>query len=125
MSRQPKESDMRIFNPTDVIIDVHGWFRAATERRELLAMDDRMLRDMGITRVDAVRIANEPRPHIVAVRRTPPEHPVPIDRAVIEAHMARAQRLRSEAFANAFATLLRRLRPQPKARIRKLAPVAR
>ncbi len=32
-------------------------FRAATTRRELAGMDDRMLRDIGITRFDALREA--------------------------------------------------------------------
>ena len=32
-------------------------FRAAMTRRELAGMDDRMLRDIGITRVDALREA--------------------------------------------------------------------
>jgi uncharacterized protein YjiS (DUF1127 family) len=53
---------MRTFNPKDVIIDVRSWYQAATEKRELLAMDDRMLRDIGITRVDADRLANQPLP---------------------------------------------------------------
>jgi len=115
---------MRISNPMTPFIDVHGWFQAATERRELLAMDDRMLRDVGITRTDAERIAETP---YRSAQRPPaaPAHPVIIDRAVVEAAVARAHRLRNEAFRRAFFDVLRWLRPQPKARIRKLAPVAR
>lgn len=36
------------------------WRRRAQERRQLLAMSDRGLRDIGITRVDAWREANKP-----------------------------------------------------------------
>jgi uncharacterized protein YjiS (DUF1127 family) len=113
---------MRISNPTTPFIDVHGWYQAATERRELLAMDDRMLRDIGITRVDAERIADEHRPRVLTRRAASSPR---IDRAVIDAHIARAHRLRNEAYRRAFAALWQWLRPQPKARIRKLAPVAR
>ena len=33
---------------------VGGWRRRARMRRELLALDDRMLRDIGVTRVEAL-----------------------------------------------------------------------
>jgi uncharacterized protein YjiS (DUF1127 family) len=115
---------MSLSNPFNPVIDVRGWFRAATERRELLAMDDRMLRDVGLTRVDARRIADERRPFHVPTF-PPGNHSVPIERAVIDAHIARAHRLRSDAIRRAFVALFRSLRPQPSARIRKLAPVAR
>jgi uncharacterized protein YjiS (DUF1127 family) len=36
------------------------WKQRAHERRQLLAMSDRGLRDIGITRVDAWREANKP-----------------------------------------------------------------
>lgn len=36
------------------------WRERARERRQLLAMDDRALRDIGISRVDALREANKP-----------------------------------------------------------------
>jgi uncharacterized protein YjiS (DUF1127 family) len=117
---------MRISNPTTPFIDVHGWFQAATERRELLAMDDRMLRDIGITRVDAARIAETP---FRLVKSAPveakPAPPLQIDRAKVDAAIARAHQLRNKAIRDAFASLFRLLRFQPKARIRKLAPVAR
>lgn len=116
---------MRISNPMAPLIDVNGWFKAATERRELLAMDDRMLRDIGITRTDAVRIVDEHPSRLIALRKPSPPRLEPLDRAVINAHIARAHRLRNEAYRRAFAALWRWLRPQPKARIRKLAPVAR
>ena len=116
---------MRISNPVTPVIDVHGWFQAATERRELLAMDDRMLRNIGITRVDAERIADEHPLRLIALRKPSPPRLEPLDRAVIDAHIARAHHLRNEAYRRAFAALWQWLRPQPKARIRKLAPVAR
>jgi uncharacterized protein YjiS (DUF1127 family) len=115
---------MRFSNPITPLIDVHGWFRAAIERRELLAMDDRMLRDIGMTRTDAKRIAETPY-QSEGGGSPAPWHPVIIDRDVIDAHIARAHRLRNAALRDAFLGLLRRLRTQPKARIRKLAPVAR
>ncbi len=36
------------------------WQRARAERQELLAMDDRALRDIGLTRCDAVAAAAAP-----------------------------------------------------------------
>src|SRR5262245_41728148 len=94
-SLQPKEAEMRIFNPTAMIIDVHDWYQRATERRELLAMDDRMLRDIGITRVDAERAAREQLPaRIVPLRWAMRPRKEPIPRALIEAHVNRAHRLR-------------------------------
>ena len=121
---------MRIFNPNDIVIDVASWYQAATERRELLAMDDRMLRDVGITRVDAVRLAGQPLPRIVRLR--PPSGPLRLDPATIDAHIARAHRLREEAFrdvifgaARALRDTVRALLPQPNVRARKLAPIAR
>jgi uncharacterized protein YjiS (DUF1127 family) len=123
---------MRTFNPKDVIIDVRSWYQAATEKRELLAMDDRMLRDIGITRVDADRLANQPLPPIVRIERRPPSDPLRIDAAMIEAHVAQANRLRDDTIRRSLFAAARRLRsavgwlrPQAKARIRKLAPVAR
>lgn len=49
----------------------HGWFtrlirtllewrERARERRDLIAMDQRMLKDIGLTKVDAWREANKP-----------------------------------------------------------------
>jgi uncharacterized protein YjiS (DUF1127 family) len=120
---------MSLSNPINPVIDVRGWFRAVTERRELLAMEDRMLRDIGLTRVDAQRIAHERRPFDFLAFPPPGTDSVSIDRAVIDAHVARAHRLRNDAIRSAFVALFRWLKPrpspQPIARIRKLAPVAR
>ncbi|MBR0655606.1 DUF1127 domain-containing protein [Plastoroseomonas arctica] len=45
-------------NPFRVFARVVGAaYRAAATRQELVGMDDRMLRDIGITRVDALREA--------------------------------------------------------------------
>lgn len=38
--------------------DLRAMWRAITTRRELAAMDDRMLRDIGISRADALREAD-------------------------------------------------------------------
>jgi hypothetical protein len=94
-------------------------------------MDDRMLRDVGLTRIDALQIA-ERRPS--RIERSAPRGPsgpalIPLEQR--DAFIARAHRLRQEAFRDAFAALFRWLkpspavRPQPIARVRKLAPVAR
>lgn len=116
---------MSLFNLKEPIVDVRAWYRAATEKRELLAMDDRMLRDIGITRVDAVRIARQRPARIVRHRPQWPSHGGPISPELRDAHIARAHRLRNEAIRDAFAALYRWLKPQPIARLRKLAPVAR
>jgi len=39
---------------------IREWRRRARSRRELLALDDRMLKDIGITRIDAQREAAKP-----------------------------------------------------------------
>jgi hypothetical protein len=86
-----------------------------------------MLRDVGITRVDAERAANQPLPPIVRIGPRPRINPAEID-----AHIARAHRLRSDATrrvvrgaARWMRDALRSLRPQPIVRARKLAPIAR
>src|SRR5690349_9964948 len=115
---------MSLFNPNDPIIDVRSWYRAATEKRELLAMDDRMLRDIGITRVDAQRIARQPMPRLVKRPSRPPSPPGPISPELRAAYIAGANRLRDEAIRGTFVALFAALRgwfvPQPKARLRKL-----
>lgn len=119
---------MSLFNANRPLIDVEAWYRAATERRELLAMDDRMLRDVGLTSVDVQRLVTA-RQRARAAKPKPrgPSRPEPIPTEVRAAHVARAHRLRNEALRAAFVALFRWLkpRPQPIARARKLAPVAR
>jgi uncharacterized protein YjiS (DUF1127 family) len=39
---------------------VLGWQEVARQRRALLALDERLLKDIGITRADAVREASRP-----------------------------------------------------------------
>ena len=116
---------MSLFNLNEPIVDVRAWYRAATEKRELLAMDDRMLRDIGITRVDAVRIATQRPVRIIKDPPRWPSHKGPIPPERRAAHIARAHRLRNEAIRDAFVALYRWLKPQPIARLRKLTPVAR
>jgi uncharacterized protein YjiS (DUF1127 family) len=126
MLASAKEADMSLFNPNEPLIDIKGWYRAATERRELLAMDDRELRDVGLTRVDVQRLIREP----VTVSRpeqSGPTPPRPVPPEVVDAYVARAHRLRSEAIRAAFVAVFRWLMPRRQliARARKLAPVAR
>ena len=120
---------MSLFNSNEPILDVRGWYRAATEKRELLAMDDRGLRDIGITRADALRIAKQRPARVLAFRPPEPPHSGPISPELLAAHIARAHRLRDEAIRHAFSALFAAvsawMRPQPNARLRKLAPVAR
>lgn len=44
----------------DVLARISCYRRLRQERHQLLAMDERELRDIGISRVDAFRIANTP-----------------------------------------------------------------
>ena len=43
-----------------VVDRVHVWLRRAEERRQLLALDDHMLSDIGISRATAVGEASKP-----------------------------------------------------------------
>lgn len=115
---------MSLLNLNDSLIDVGGWYRAATERRELLAMDDRMLRDMGINRLDVDRIVRGG-PAPVEIAPLQPTAPAAISPALRDAYIARAHRLRNQAFRDAFLALLRWLKPQRTERTRKLMLVAR
>lgn len=122
---------MSLIHPSDPVFDVKGWYQTATERRELLAMDDRMLRDVGLTRIDALQIAERRPARVVRSGPSGPSGCALISLEQRDAHIERAHRLRQEAIRNAFAALFRWLRPspvvlpQPIARVRKLAPVAR
>jgi uncharacterized protein YjiS (DUF1127 family) len=55
------EVDMNVSNSIDFGGLVREWFATATERRELLALDDRMLRDVGLTQADVQYLAEHPR----------------------------------------------------------------
>jgi uncharacterized protein YjiS (DUF1127 family) len=48
---------MTFSDSIDIGAMVRDWFQNAHDRRELLAMDDRMLRDIGLTRADAQGLA--------------------------------------------------------------------
>jgi uncharacterized protein YjiS (DUF1127 family) len=39
---------------------IHSYRRARRERAQLLAMSERELRDLGLSRIDALRLANQP-----------------------------------------------------------------
>jgi uncharacterized protein YjiS (DUF1127 family) len=43
-----------------VLAMVHEWRRRSRERAQLTMLDDRMLRDIGLTRSDAEFLANKP-----------------------------------------------------------------
>jgi len=45
---------------TGIFSTVAEWQRRANERQQLRHIDDRLLRDMGIRRIDAVAEANKP-----------------------------------------------------------------
>lgn len=57
-------SEPRLAGPnhyvTRFVAALQRWHERARERRQLLAMTDRDLRDLGISRVDAWREANKP-----------------------------------------------------------------
>ena len=118
---------MSPFNVNVPIIDVRAWYRDAVEKRELLAMDDRMLRDIGLTRVDATRIASERSANVLRFVRRWPSHRGPISPGERAGYISRANRLRDKAVRDAFVALFRWLKAdlQPIARLRKLTPVAR
>lgn len=120
---------MSLFHPNELSVDVGSWYRAATEKRELLAMDDRMLRDVGLTRIDALQIAKRRSTRILRFEPRGPSRPGPIAPEIRAAAIKRAHRLRDEAIRNVFVAVLAALRawivPQPSARLRKLTPVTR
>jgi uncharacterized protein YjiS (DUF1127 family) len=43
-----------------LVTTVRGWRRRARERGQLAALDDRMLRDIGLSRTDAEFLINKP-----------------------------------------------------------------
>jgi uncharacterized protein YjiS (DUF1127 family) len=43
-----------------VITTLREWRRRTREREELIALDDRMLKDIGLTRADAEFLSNKP-----------------------------------------------------------------
>jgi len=58
---------------------VETWQQAAEhrrQRRELMALDDRMLRDIGVSRADVEKLeAEAPRPLVKVPRYAPARHP--------------------------------------------------
>jgi uncharacterized protein YjiS (DUF1127 family) len=43
-----------------VLATLRGWRRRSRDRHRLVELDDRMLRDIGITRADAIILGNKP-----------------------------------------------------------------
>jgi uncharacterized protein YjiS (DUF1127 family) len=89
---------------------VRDWFMTATERRELLAMDDRARRDIGLTKADVEYLVNRPS---LKAPGTPPRvmvRPSDVDPAAFRAYRARAHELRAQVIGDAFRTLWRWLR---------------
>lgn len=118
---------MNVSNSIDIGAVVREWFQTAREKRELLAMEDRMLRDIGLTRADAQHLVEKPMPRLPAALHAGAERigPSDVDPAMIRACIDRAHVLRARAFGESFRALLRWFRGHPNARTRKLAPVAR
>lgn len=59
--RMPRLSSARIAAVTAAVAAaVRRWWRWRIERWELLSLDDRELRDIGLTRLDARRQADKP-----------------------------------------------------------------
>ena len=62
------ESDYRLFNAAQQLWcrtkqfahRLQQWGKILDQRRQLLSMNDRMLKDIGISRADAVRLARSP-----------------------------------------------------------------
>ena len=44
----------------DILVAIIGYIERRRERQALLRLDDRMLRDIGLTRVDVMREADKP-----------------------------------------------------------------
>jgi uncharacterized protein YjiS (DUF1127 family) len=102
------EVDMNVSNSMDFGGFVRDWFATATERRELLALEDRMLRDVGLTQADVQYLVDHPR------RASPslPPHTVDrsVDPAMIQAYVHRAHVLRAQAYGRMFRSIWRWLR---------------
>lgn len=47
---------------TGIVTHIEDYLEQRRQRRELLALDDRMLKDIGLSVADAERIAGEPLP---------------------------------------------------------------
>ena len=46
--------------PSSLLVLVQTWFARAHERRMLLQLDERMLKDIGVTRADVAHEASKP-----------------------------------------------------------------
>jgi uncharacterized protein YjiS (DUF1127 family) len=86
---------------------VHDWLMTATERRELLAMDDRARRDIGLTKADVEYLVNRPSLKVAATPLQTMVRPSDVDPAAIRAYIDRAHELRALAIRASFRTLWR------------------
>lgn len=101
---------MSISNSMDFGGFVRDWFQTATERRELLALEGRMLRDVGLTHADVDYLVNRP---VLRLPSVPPHtvvRPSDIDPAVIRAYVEQAHVLRAQAYGKLFRAIWRWLR---------------
>ncbi len=101
---------MSVSNSMDFGAFVREWFATATERRELLALEDRMLRDAGLTHADVHYLVEQPS---LQVWPTEPHTLVrlsDVDPAVMQAYVDRAHALRAQAIGDVFRGIWRWLR---------------
>jgi uncharacterized protein YjiS (DUF1127 family) len=104
------EVDMNISNSIDSGRFVRDWFATATERRELLALEDRMLRDVGLTQADVAYLVDHPALKAPSVPPHTLVRPSDIDPAAIRAYVEQAHVLRSQAYGRMFRAIWRWLR---------------
>jgi uncharacterized protein YjiS (DUF1127 family) len=104
------EIEMNISNSIASGGFVRGWFATATERRELLALEDRMLRDVGLTQADVGYLVDRPAPRGPSGPPQTVVRPSGIDPAVMQAYVDRAHVLRARAFGKMFGAIWRWLR---------------
>ena len=101
---------MSISNSIDFGGFLRDWFRTATERRELLALEDRMLRDVGLTQADVEYLVQRP---VLRLPSVPPHtvvRPSDVDPAAIRAYVDQAHVLRAQAYGKMFRAISRWLR---------------
>jgi uncharacterized protein YjiS (DUF1127 family) len=104
------EVDMSISNSIDFGGFVRDWFQSATERRELLALEDRMLRDVGLTQADVEYLVHRPVLRLPAVPPQTVVRPSDIDPEAIRAYVEQAHVLRAQAYGRMFRAIWRWLR---------------
>lgn len=86
------------------------WLATASERHELLAMDDQMRRDIGLTKVDVEYLVDRPS---LKAPGTPPQtlvRPSDVGPAATRTYIDRAHQLRAQAIGDSVHALWRWLR---------------